>query len=78
MCKITFFLQLKPSNFLGNQQGRDGEVAAASAPVVTSPWPHKLDAAEHSTPEPKGGLLLKKLTETHIIILDFSIVYSTL
>jgi hypothetical protein len=71
MCKIglTFFLQLKPSNFLGNPPGRDGEQSAASAPIMNSPWPRNAEAAGHSTPEPKGGLLLKKLTEAHIIII---------
>ncbi len=80
MCKIglTFFLQLKPSLFSGNPPGRDGEQSAASAPIVTSPWPRHAEAACHGTPEPKGGLLLKNLIENNYIYTGINIVYLTL
>jgi hypothetical protein len=63
------FPSIETFTLLGNQPGRDGEESAASAPLVTSPWPRHAEAADHSTPEPKGGLLFKKLTETHKIVI---------
>ncbi len=72
---------MKPSHFLGNQPGRDGEKSAASAPPVTSPWPRNPEAASHSTPEPKGGLLFKKAhrnTYNYLALILFIKLYSFL